>query len=187
MSAETHEAVHRHEPPTSFIRKYIFSLDHKVIGIQYAITGLLFLLVAAGAGIGAFFTPTAYGTKLAEGKETRRIGERDYVLEYPIHADYALIKADRADRWVYRLAPFLEDVERSQQLAHARPDAPLIPLLQLRHERHVTLDREVREEPRVLKDGRHAARVGAGHHRRPRAPSCPGLPRSTGVPAGGQA
>jgi 3-oxoadipate CoA-transferase alpha subunit len=54
---------------------------------------------AAGAGIGAFFTPTAYGTLLAEGKETRRIGERDYVLEYPIHADYALIKADRADRW----------------------------------------------------------------------------------------
>jgi 3-oxoadipate CoA-transferase alpha subunit len=54
---------------------------------------------AAGAGIGAFFTPTAYGTRLAEGKETRRIGARDYVLEYPIHADYALIKADRADRW----------------------------------------------------------------------------------------
>jgi 3-oxoadipate CoA-transferase, alpha subunit len=54
---------------------------------------------AAGAGIGAFFTPTAYGTRLAEGKETRRIGERDYVLEYPIPADYALIKADRADRW----------------------------------------------------------------------------------------
>lgn len=54
---------------------------------------------AAGAGIGAFFTPTAYGTRLAEGKETRRIGERDYVLEYPIYADYALIKAERADRW----------------------------------------------------------------------------------------
>lgn len=54
---------------------------------------------ATGAGIGAFFTPTAYGTRLAEGKETRRIGARDYVLEYPIHADYALIKADRADRW----------------------------------------------------------------------------------------
>jgi len=54
---------------------------------------------AAGAGVGAFFTPTAYGTRLAEGKETRRIGNRDYVLEYPIHADYALIKADRADRW----------------------------------------------------------------------------------------
>jgi len=54
---------------------------------------------AAGAGIGAFFTPTAHGTLLAEGKETRRIGDRDYVLEYPIHADYALIRADRADRW----------------------------------------------------------------------------------------
>ena len=54
---------------------------------------------AAGAGIGGFYTPTAFGTRLAEGKETRRIGERDYVLEYPIHADYALIKADRADRW----------------------------------------------------------------------------------------
>jgi 3-oxoadipate CoA-transferase, alpha subunit len=60
---------------------------------------------AAGAGIGGFYTPTAYGTRLAEGKETRRIDGRDYVLEYPIHADYALIKADRADRWgnlVYR-------------------------------------------------------------------------------------
>ena len=60
---------------------------------------------AAGAGIGAFYTPTAYGTPLAEGKETRRIDGRDYVLEYPIHADFALIKALRADRWgnlVYR-------------------------------------------------------------------------------------
>ncbi|MFM9980963.1 MAG: 3-oxoacid CoA-transferase subunit A [Burkholderiales bacterium] len=54
---------------------------------------------AAGAGIGGFFTPTAFGTQLAEGKETRRIGDRDYVLELPIHADYALIKADRGDRW----------------------------------------------------------------------------------------
>jgi 3-oxoadipate CoA-transferase alpha subunit len=60
---------------------------------------------AAGAGIGAFYTPTGYGTQLAEGKETREIGGRNYVLEHPIHADYALIKADRADRWgnlVYR-------------------------------------------------------------------------------------
>jgi 3-oxoadipate CoA-transferase, alpha subunit len=54
---------------------------------------------AAGAGIGAFFTPTGYGTLLAEGKETREIGGRHYVLEYPIHADFALIKAERADRW----------------------------------------------------------------------------------------
>ncbi len=54
---------------------------------------------AAGAGIGAFFTPTAFGTQLAEGKETREISGRGHVLEYPIHADYALIKADCADRW----------------------------------------------------------------------------------------
>ncbi|HVL55553.1 MAG TPA: 3-oxoacid CoA-transferase subunit A [Burkholderiaceae bacterium] len=62
---------------------------------------------AAGAGIGAFYTPTGYGTLLAQGKETRRIGDRDYVLEYPIHADFALIKALRGDRWgnlVYRKA-----------------------------------------------------------------------------------
>ena len=60
---------------------------------------------AAGAGIGAFFTPTAYGTPLAEGKEMRRIDGRDYVLEYPIHAEFALIRALRGDRWgnlVYR-------------------------------------------------------------------------------------
>jgi 3-oxoadipate CoA-transferase alpha subunit len=60
---------------------------------------------AAGAGIGAFFTPTAYGTDLAQGKETRQIDGRWYVLEYPIHADFALVKALRADRWgnlVYR-------------------------------------------------------------------------------------
>src|SRR5439155_8738414 len=60
---------------------------------------------AAGAGIGAFYTPTGYGTPLAEGKETRRIDGRDYVLEYPIHADFALINALRGDRWgnlVYR-------------------------------------------------------------------------------------
>jgi len=54
-------------------------------------------LRAAGAGIGAFFTPTGYGTELAEGKETRTIDGRGYVLEYPIHGDVALIKAHRAD------------------------------------------------------------------------------------------
>ena len=54
---------------------------------------------AAGAGIGGFFTPTGYGTELAEGKETREIDGRGYVLEYPIHADFALIKAERGDRW----------------------------------------------------------------------------------------
>jgi 3-oxoadipate CoA-transferase alpha subunit len=53
---------------------------------------------AAGAGIGAFFTPTGAGTPLAEGKETREINGRIHVLEYPIHGDVALIKAHRADR-----------------------------------------------------------------------------------------
>jgi 3-oxoadipate CoA-transferase alpha subunit len=60
---------------------------------------------AAGAGIGAFYTPTGAGTLLAKGKETRVIGGREHVLEYPIHADFALIKALRGDRWgnlVYR-------------------------------------------------------------------------------------
>src|SRR6476661_2943538 len=54
---------------------------------------------AAGAGVGGFFTPTGYGTPLAEGKETREIDGRMYVFERPIHADLALIKAERGDRW----------------------------------------------------------------------------------------
>ena len=60
---------------------------------------------AAGAGIGGFFSPTGYGTDLAKGKETREIDGRMYVLESPIRADVALIKAERGDRWgnlVYR-------------------------------------------------------------------------------------
>jgi 3-oxoadipate CoA-transferase alpha subunit len=56
-------------------------------------------LRAAGAGIGAFFCPTGHGTELAEGKETRVINGRDYVLEYPLHGDVALIKAEKGDRW----------------------------------------------------------------------------------------
>jgi 3-oxoadipate CoA-transferase alpha subunit len=62
---------------------------------------------AAGAGLGAIFTPTGYGTLLAQGKETRTINGRDYVLEMPIHGDYAFIKAEKGDRWgnlVYRRA-----------------------------------------------------------------------------------
>ena len=62
---------------------------------------------AAGAGIGAFFCPTAYGTELAQGKETREINGKHYVLEYPIHGDVALIKAERGDRWgnlTYRMS-----------------------------------------------------------------------------------
>jgi 3-oxoadipate CoA-transferase, alpha subunit len=52
---------------------------------------------AAGAGIGAFFCPTGVGTPLAEGKEQRTIDGRDYVLEYPIKGDFALIRAHRGD------------------------------------------------------------------------------------------
>jgi 3-oxoadipate CoA-transferase alpha subunit len=67
---------------------------------------------AAGAGVGAFFTPTGYGTPMAfhadgSAKETRCIDGKHYVLEYPIHGDVALIKAEKGDRWgnlVYRKA-----------------------------------------------------------------------------------
>ena len=52
---------------------------------------------AAGAGIGGFYTPTGFGTPLAEGKETRHIEGRDYLLEFPLHADVALVRAHIAD------------------------------------------------------------------------------------------
>ena len=62
---------------------------------------------AAGAGVGAFFSPTGYGTDLAKGKETREIHGKHYVLEMPIYGDVALIRAEKGDRWgnlVYRKA-----------------------------------------------------------------------------------
>ncbi len=62
---------------------------------------------AAGAGIGAFFCPTGYGTELAKGRETREINGKHYVLEYPIYGDVALVKAETGDRWGnlnYRMA-----------------------------------------------------------------------------------
>ena len=64
-------------------------------------------LRAAGAGIGAFFCPTGYGTELAGDRETREIAGKHHVLEYPIHGDVALIKAEKGDRWgnlTYRMA-----------------------------------------------------------------------------------
>ena len=60
---------------------------------------------AGGAGIGGFFTPTAYGTIVAEGKETRIIDDKPYVLERPLKADFAFVKAwkgDRVGNLVYR-------------------------------------------------------------------------------------
>jgi len=62
---------------------------------------------AGGAGIEAFYTPTAYGTDLARGKETRVVGGRPCVLEHALRGDCALVRADRGDRWgnlVYRKA-----------------------------------------------------------------------------------
>ncbi|MBW7621122.1 3-oxoacid CoA-transferase subunit A [Citrobacter portucalensis] len=54
---------------------------------------------AGGSGLGAIYTPTGYGTVLAEGKETREFDGKNYVLEMPLKADFALIKAQQADRW----------------------------------------------------------------------------------------
>ena len=61
----------------------------------------------AGAGMGPFFTPTSYGTPLAQGKETRVIDGVGYVLESPLKGDLALVKAQQGDRWgnlTYRYA-----------------------------------------------------------------------------------
>ena len=86
---------------------------------------------AAGAGIGGFFTPTGVGTLLAEGKETRVIDGRGYVLEHPIHGDVALIKAHVADgmgNLVYRktarnFGPIMAAAARprSRQVDRGRP------------------------------------------------------------------
>ena len=56
-------------------------------------------LRAGGGGIGAFYTPTGAGTRMAEGKEMRMIDGRPHVLEFALRGDVALIAADRADRW----------------------------------------------------------------------------------------
>ena len=87
---------------------YVFDALYRAGEVELELTpqgNLAERIRAAGAGIGGFFTPTGYGTMLAEGKETRLIDGRHYVLESPIHADFALIKALRGDRWgnlVYR-------------------------------------------------------------------------------------
>jgi 3-oxoadipate CoA-transferase alpha subunit len=56
-------------------------------------------LRSAGAGIGGFYTPTTIGTPLADGKEVKTIDGKDYVLEFPLSADFALVKAETGDRW----------------------------------------------------------------------------------------
>lgn len=117
---------------------------------------------AGGAGIGAFFTPTGYGTQLAEGKETREIDGRCYVLEYPIHADYALVSGLYADRWgnvVYRktarnFGPVMATAAATTVVQVDR----VVPLGEIDPERVVTpglyVDRVVEVgERRWLKDG----------------------------------
>lgn len=97
---------------------------------------------AAGAGIGGFFTPTGYGTPLAEGKETREINGRHYVLEYPIHADFALIKAhvgDEAGNLTYRktarnFGPIMASAARTAIVQVAR----IVPIGQIDPENVVT-------------------------------------------------
>ncbi len=105
-------------------------------------------LRAAGAGIGAFFTPTGYGTELAKhadgsAKETRVINGKGYVLEHPIHGDVALIKAEAGDRWgnlTYRMAArnfgpvmataaryTVATVHRVAQLGELDPEAVVTP------------------------------------------------------------
>ena len=88
---------------TGAVRKIICSfprqVDSYVFDELYRSGKLAERMRAAGAGIGAFFCPTAYGTELAAGKETREINGKHYVLEYPIYGDVALIKAEQGDRW----------------------------------------------------------------------------------------
>ncbi|QMT32612.1 3-oxoacid CoA-transferase subunit A [Conchiformibius steedae] len=104
---------------------------------------------AAGMGLGAVFTPTGFGTLLAEGKETREIDGRDYVLEYPIKADFALIKAHQGDRWgnlVYRksgrnfgpimataAAVTIAEVSEVVELGELNPEHIITPGIFVRH------------------------------------------------------
>jgi 3-oxoacid CoA-transferase subunit A len=104
---------------------------------------------AGGAGIGGFFTPTAYGTIIAEGKETRTIDGKHYVLERPLHADFAFVKAFRGDRvgnLVYRrtarnfnpvMATAAEvtiaEVERLVEPGELDPDHIVTPGIFVRH------------------------------------------------------
>jgi len=87
---------------------YVFDALYRAGEIELEVVpqgNLVERIRAAGAGIGAFYTPTAAGTMLGDGKESRTFDGREFILEHPIHADVALIKAFKGDRWgnlVYR-------------------------------------------------------------------------------------
>lgn len=93
---------------------------------------LLERMRAGGAGLGPFFTPTGYGTPVAEGKEQRQYEGRGYVLEQPLRADFALVRAYQADRWgnlTYRLAArhAIAQVDDVLPLGTIAPDAVVTP------------------------------------------------------------
>jgi 3-oxoacid CoA-transferase subunit A len=104
---------------------------------------------AGGAGIGGFFTPTGYGTLIAEGKETRLIDGRHYVLEQPLRADFAFVKAwigDRDGNLVYRRTArnfnpvmataakvTIAEVERLVEPGEIDPDHVVTPGIFVRH------------------------------------------------------
>jgi 3-oxoacid CoA-transferase subunit A len=104
---------------------------------------------AGGAGIGGFFTPTGYGTVVADGKETRRIDGRDYVLEMPLLADFAFVKAytgDRAGNLVYRKTArnfnpimataarvTIAEVEHLVEPGHIDPETVITPGIFVKH------------------------------------------------------
>jgi 3-oxoacid CoA-transferase subunit A len=104
---------------------------------------------AAGAGIGGFFTPTGFGTIIAEGKETRKIDGRDYVLEMPLRADFAFVKGwkgDRVGNLVYRktarnfnpvmataAAVTIAEVEELVEPGQLEPDAVVTPGIFVKH------------------------------------------------------
>ncbi len=123
---------------------------------------------AAGAGIGGFFTPTGYGTLVAEGKETRQIGGKHFVLEMPLHADFAFVKAWRGDRLgnlVYRKTArnfnpimataarvTIAEVEQLVEPGHLDPDAIITPGIFVKHVLRGT-NYEKRIEKRTVRRG----------------------------------
>ena len=138
---------------------------------------------AAGAGIGAFFTPTGYGTLLAEGKETREIDGRHYVLEYPIHADFALIKAERGDRWgnlVYRktarnFGPIMATAAKCT-IAQVREVVPLGDARPGSH-RHAGHLRPARRAGRRVATQRRRLQAAAWRRHEPQSPATDGRAR----------
>ena len=104
---------------------------------------------AGGAGIGGFFTPTGYGTLVAEGKETRVIDGKPYVLEMPLHADFAFVKAYKGDRvgnLVYRKTArnfnplmataakiTIAEAEHLVEPGEIEPDAVITPSVYVKH------------------------------------------------------